>query len=202
MKGRMSAVFAVSLSLLATSQPVDADDHALFAEETAQCRVTGERTPRWRSLRLRLTRSDDTYVPCDLTEDETVNAVDRLFTTLRETGDTVQYDSLAVGRVLNYVWLGRHLVQAAQSDAAWSVDEGRPTDGTTLNEYVDGLLSRPVVLDAMNRALRGSGYRATDASCEKILISGPGTAPSQPDWVPRDARVPFDAMCWFVLTVK
>ena len=149
-----------------------------------------------------MARNDDTSVPCGITEDETAYAVERLFATLRETGDTVQYDSLAVGRVLNYDWLGRHLVQQAQTDAAWSVNEGRPTDGTNLNDYVERLLSRPVVLDVMNRALRGSRFRASDVSCEKVLISSPDTGPFQPDWVPRDARVPFDAMCWYGLTVK
>jgi hypothetical protein len=202
MKGRIAAVFALLLSVLALAQSVHADDHVLFVEQTAHCRVTGERSMKWRSLRLRLSRLDGSYGLCGVTEAETAGAVSNFFTALADTEADTPYESLAVGVVSDYEWLSRHLVETALADDTWSTADGRPRGGQNLNIYVEALLSRPAILGVMIRALRNSRFRATGASCEKTTISGPDTVAFQPDWVTHGARVLFDALCWFALTAK
>ncbi|NKB58518.1 MAG: hypothetical protein GKS00_19490 [Alphaproteobacteria bacterium] len=55
------------------------------------------------------------------------------------------------------------------------------------------------MLDALRPALQRAGYRPAGFSCEKVLVSGPGTRHVEPAWASKAKHVPYDAMCWLKL---
>lgn len=105
-------------------------------------------------------------------------------------------EAIALGRLEEYPWLARALIDAALADPGWNTKTGRPVAGH-VNDYVESQLLAPALRDRLAAPLAGSGLVITGVSVEKVLVRRVG------DIVP-DARsparqVPFDAQVWLRL---
>lgn len=153
-----------------------------MAQEGAGCVVTVEVNDQWRTLRLRA--SQPSIAMCAVSEAQAVEAIGSQLSGLSST-----YDSLFLGRLVEYPWLSDALARAAAIDPAWDAKAGRARKGSH-NEYVARWLERSEKLAGIRQSLRTEGYDVTGVSVEKVLLrrasSGRG-------------RVPFDAMVWLRL---
>ncbi len=147
-------------------------EELLYEARTARCRVLVESDWSWRTLRVRLHRDDDGQT-CALSREETLDILGKTFTVI-SVRQRQAYGSLILGVVEDYEWLQRHLAETAAADGDWSRRKGRPQAGGSANAYVEKVLGRPAILQAMNRAVEASGHVFTGFSCEKIRISDDG----------------------------
>lgn len=105
-----------------------------------------------------------------------------------------QYNSVFLGRVVDYPWISEQLVRVAQADPS--------VPGMTDAQrypFVRAVLMQPVILAVFAEPLAQHGYRITGASVEKVLTALPGARPV-PAWVPADSRLPFDALWHYTVT--
>ena len=186
-------------ALLAVS-PAFADETVIYEGKAAPCAVTVTSIPKWHVLQLRRVPETEDRDECLISRDDTVAILKGAFAALAESGDRTRYKSVFLGRIQFNDWLGRYLVERSLVHEDWSTETGKPLNSKMINKLVNEILSEPAVLDVANAALAGTGYAAAGVSCEKVLVSNKRTKPFEPDWTPDGKRVPFDAMCWLVLS--
>lgn len=155
---------------------------------------------KWHVLQLRRPAEIAESDACLIGRDGTVAILRDAFAALEKSGDRTRYSSVFLGRIQFNEWLGRYLVERSLVHEDWSTATGKLQNGKMINMLVNEILSEPAILDAVNAAMAGSGYAATRISCEKVLVSNKRTKPYEPGWTPLGKRVPFDAMCWLVLS--
>lgn len=189
-----------ALSVLVSAGPVAADGVVLYRGAVKACVVQATAEAQWQTVALRLEKPAAAGLSCRLDREDTLDALARSLSALAAEGGNVVYRSIFLGRIVDYEWLSRHLAEAAARSAGWSGATGKPKAGATPNSVVARLLADAEILAAASAAAEPAGYRVTGVSCEKVLVSGSGLEALQPDWVPAGARLPFDALCWLMLT--
>ena len=174
----------------------------LFTAERDACDFKATSTEEWRTIIFRITPRPGASRTCVATERDTLGLISLAFATLemkQMDGEGPVYQSIFLGRLIDYEWFSRHLSKYAERDADWSAATGKAKSGERAEAYVQRVLEFRPVLDPIDAELKPYGYRASGFSCEKAMISGPDTQPFQPAWVAPDKRLPFDALCHLVL---
>ena len=190
-----------SLLLLAARAYADTEI-PLFKAEREACDINATATSEWRTIIFRISPHADATQTCVATQDDTAGLITLAFATLsikEMDTDGATYQSIFLGRLIDYEWLSRQLSEGAETDANWSAAAGKAKNGERAEDYVQRSLDIPPVLDPLSEALKPYGYRAGGFSCEKAMVSEPDTRPFQPAWVAPDKRLPFDALCHLVL---
>jgi hypothetical protein len=136
---------------------------------------------------------------CAVTERDTLGLISLAFATLAIKRMDTTYQSIFLGRLIDYEWFSGHLSKYAAGDSGWSATAGKTKSGERAEAYVQRVLEVRPILDPIDAELKPHGYRAAGFSCEKALISGPDTKQLQPAWVAAEKRLPFDALCHLVL---
>jgi hypothetical protein len=189
------------LLLLATRAHADTEI-PLFTARRDACDFKATSTAEWRTIIFRITPHPGASRTCVATERDTLGLISLAFATLSmkqmDTEGAI-YQSIFLGRLIDYEWFSRHLSEHAEGDADWSAARGKAKSGERAEAYVQRVLENRPILDPIDAELRPYGYRAAGFSCEKAMISGPDTKQFQPAWVAADKRLPFDALCHLVL---
>ena len=179
----LAGLFLCTLAAAGPRPVPAAEEEVIYEARTARCGIRVESHGRWSTLRLRFSRDDGTQA-CELSRDETIGVLTEAFKAVLRNPQQ-GYESLVLGRLVDYAWLRRHLSDTAAADDGWSHAERKPTAGR-INAYVERVLARPEILGAMNEAAGLAGYGLKGFSCEKVLVS--------------EAGLPFDAFCGAELT--
>jgi hypothetical protein len=172
----------------------------VYEGKAGPCPVTVEANQTWHVLQLR--RLPDAWKDdrCRIGREDLTAILQGAFAALAESGDPTRYHSVFLGRIIYHEWLGRYLVERSLVHEDWSTESGRPKNGKMINELVNEILGEPAILDVLNPPIADAGYAMTGMSCEKVLVSNKNTKKFEPEWTPEGKRVPFDAMCWMVLS--
>ena len=165
------------------------DERVLYEGPVDGCTLAVTADDRWQGIRLRRRPAG---TDCRLDEVSVGEALARAFAA---AADGPRATSLFLGRVEYLDWMSRHLVERALGDAGWAAGAGAGAH----NAFVARVLNEPEATAPLADAIAAGGYRIDGVSCEKVLVSGPATARLHPPWVPRGARVPYDALCWLRL---
>lgn len=98
---------------------------------------------------------------------------------------------IGLGRAIQYPWVSQYLEQAALSSPLWDPAQG---SGRNINDNaaVKGLLSNPEFVRRLDAPFKGTPYRITALSVEKVLISQSANS----------AKLPYDAQLWITLQTK
>lgn len=178
------------------------DGAVLFETQNPSCRTAIIVNKRWKVLRVRQSNIVENNNRCTATKEDLYAVLAGAFDRMVESGDQTPYESVFLGRIMYFDWLGRHLVERALSDKRWSTKAGKPhgdAAALALNAYVGDVLGEAAVLGDLNPAAAIANYVFAGVSCEKTLVSSSSTKPFEPKWTPKDKRVPYDAMCWLKL---
>ncbi|MGH6946222.1 MAG: hypothetical protein ACREDZ_02745 [Kiloniellales bacterium] len=198
--GVVAALLALLTAGPAAADSVVLDSVVLYRGAAQGCTAQVTADAQWQTIALRLEKPAGAGLSCRLERADTLDALARSLSALEAEGGPIVYRSIFLGRIVDYEWLSRHLADAAARSADWSTATGKPNNGATLNSFAAGLLAEPEILAATSAAAKPAGYRVTGVSCEKVLVSDPGLQAVQPDWVAAGKRLPFDALCWLILT--
>jgi len=82
---------------------------------------------------------------------------------------TGSFQSIFLGRIVEYPDLMSYLVNRSRSDSLWLRSKGRPRKGG-VNLYVQTILATHPLIGKMNRLLKKVGYRISGVSVEKVLV--------------------------------
>ncbi|MDG9671444.1 hypothetical protein ONV78_27165 [Hahella sp. CR1] len=152
---------------------------------------------RAKTLTFRLSHGDVFY--CGATQEETLALLN---TALNVLPENAQLEHLIIGRLIDYDWIGAHLVSTLKQDKNWNAAQARPhkSEGSAPNAYayVSNVLSGEPIATTWNRTLHTRGVEIAGASIEKLLISGPDVH-QDPTWVPSQKGYPFDAILYYRL---
>lgn len=194
-------VFMIA-ALCGATFAAQAADKTVYETRIGNCLGVVEADEKWHVLSLRRRPVAGAVMACRIDQEAMTKVMTGAFAALAKTPDAPRYESLFLGRIEYSHWLSNHLVQRARNDPDWNAVTGWPAEDTTpgaVEAYVERVLAEPAVLAPLNQAAGQAGYRITGLSCEKVLVSSPGTARLQPSWVPPGLRVPYDALCWLAL---
>jgi hypothetical protein len=138
---------------------------------------------------LRVRPHVDAFLQCTLGPVELAQLVREFL--LRPEHGADRYQSLFLGRLVEYPWLSRYLAGHALEDNSWDGVHGLPGAGG-INEFVRRILSTPDALALLQPAFDGTGYTVTGVSVEKVLVV-PANSISWLE-IPGTVLVPYDAL--------
>ena len=139
--------------------------------------------------RLRVRPHADAFLQCTLTREELASLL-REFLHRPEHG-AIRYQSLFLGRLVEYPWLSRYLAEQATVDPIWEAIGRRAQDGE-INAFVRAIFTSADAIALLRALLDGTAYTVTGVSVEKVLVAPANSI----GWLEnsRTDLVPYDAM--------
>ena len=144
---------------------------------------------------LRVRPHKDAFLQCTLGPEGLAQLVREFL--LRPDQGAARYQSLFLGRLVEYPWPSRYLAVHALEDNSWDGVHGLPRASGN-NEFVRRILSTPAALALLQPVFDGTGYTVTDVSVEKVLMV-PANRISRLE-LPQADLVPYDALTHLILS--
>nr|WP_320192972.1 hypothetical protein [uncultured Desulfobacter sp.] len=191
----LHSVFGLIAIFLLFPTIVWSQETVIAATKVGECELTVEASDRWHSLRLRAFHPRATR--CDIGRESILPILDEAFSKLRSPQLERSYESLFIGRLVDYPWMCQYLANTALTDGGWDSRKGKPV-AMDINKYVSSLLFRKELLSEIMAGLAKNGYSVTGISVEKVLVGGFHDVPLYQGKMFR-GRVPFDAQVWLRL---
>ena len=186
----MVALICSQLPPIARSQ-----ETLIAAAKVGECQLGIEANERWHTLRLRV--HHPTHKSCDVDKESMLSVLDAVFSIPDSPVATGNYSSLSMGRLVDYPWLSRYLVDVARGDRKWDSKKGKPA-GMDINKYVSLLLFTKDLMDPIEAVLAKGNYKIISVTVEKVLVGSFREIPSyQGSGFP--GKVPYDAQVWLRL---
>ena len=199
MNGKRTAVLTALLALALGRAPVVSGlESKITSLPAGECELSLGKDDTWRTLRIRTHHPD--YVPCRITEAQVVALLEKGLPELGRSRVAPAYESIFLGRMIDYPWLCRYLALQAHGDEKWSSEKGRPLEGH-INPFVATLLSDDRVLRPFRDAFSRVSYSVTGASVEKVLVKKCKEI-SFCEGEAMEGLCPYDAQLWLTLERK
>lgn len=193
-KNSLPHVFALILLLALPAVCTAYQERLILSVEEGKCSLRVEVDDEARVLRLRVHPS---YPECYATKESMQKVLKTVFLKTDPPKLEGIYDSLFLGRLIDYPWLCEYLAVSAYKDPRWVKNKGRPVS-MDLYKYVSTILSRREVISQFEDIFGTSGYRIKAVILEKVLIGSFRDVPLYRGKMSR-GKVPFDAQVWLRL---
>lgn len=167
----------------------------IAATDVGECELRVEVNDQWHTLRLRAFHPRS--AGCDIGRESMLPILDEAFSKILSPQLERSYESLSLGRLVDYPWICQYLANTALTDGGWDSRKGKPV-AMDINKYVSSLLFRKELLAEITAVLAKNGYSVTGVSVEKVLVGSFHDVPLYQGKMFR-GRVPFDAQVWLRL---
>ena len=172
-------------------------ERLVFSLDEGKCSLRVEADDEARILRLRVHPGNP---ECYATKDNMQTVLKAVFSKTDPSKLEGVYNTLFLGRLIDYPWLSEYLAVTAYRDPRWDREKGKPV---TLDpyRYVNSVLSNREVLSQFEDAFGQSGYTIRAVILEKVCVGRFSDVPLYKGKA-LPGKVPFDAMVWLGLKKK
>jgi len=185
----MKSYFIFLLLMVFFSIPTSAGvNNILYEHAVDQCKLTisHDAVEGFAGvIMLRSVNKDFGY--CAVSKQQVASSLDYAMKSLVSNKNLKEINSVFLGRLRSYKWIGNFLTQESKTSNQWDSSLGRSLVGND-NAYVNATLNATEVLSPFSAPLQKHGYDITDVECEKIMVN-------------KD-KLPYEALCWLVITHK
>ncbi len=186
--------FIVGLAMLVVIFPASSKAQSAILSRLAldSCQAQLEADVRWQVLTVKISP-----LGCPLTRDQLLSLFRRAISGNDSLLQRHRFNSIFLGRVIDYPWLSDFLIRQALRDSAWSKKQGRPRR-QNINTYVARLAGKHPFIEKLNSVLANIHYKITGVSVEKVLV---GRYRQLHDYTGPEFKggAPFDAQIYLLL---
>jgi hypothetical protein len=193
----LHSVFGLISIFLLFPTIVWSQETMIAATKVGECELAVEASDRWHTLRLRAFHPRASR--CNIGKESMLPILDKAFSKIRSPNTELErnYESLFIGRLVDYPWMCQYLANTALTDGGWDSRKGEPVT-MNINKYVSSRLFRKELLAPITAVLAKNGYSVTGVSVEKVLVGSFHDVPLYQGKMFR-GRFPFDAQVWLRL---
>ncbi|NOX89440.1 MAG: hypothetical protein GXO77_10470 [Calditrichaeota bacterium] len=166
--------------------------------QCGECELRLEADPKWEVLTVRARHPE--FKLCDIDKESLLRLLNKAFTGNDSLFVRQKFNSVFLGRIVEYPWLSEYLALYAKNDANWSLAKGRPVKAR-VNDYVASALTSDTLLYDFKKVFAKINYEVLSVSVEKVLVGSCNNIPRY-SGLPFKGKIPFDAQIYLILKRK
>ncbi len=183
-------IFLVSRILLAQEQEL-----IVVQKDSQLVKVTADL--RWNTLTIRLVSKGKSRAM--LKQQELLQILDTLVIQKGQFLKEHEFNSIFLGRLIEYPWLEKFLILQAAQSADWDPVKGHLKNRKIfINSWVASQLFRHPIFKTISKKFQKIHYRLTKVSVEKVLVTGLKKIGLKISNIQK-GNFPFDAQVWLIL---
>ncbi len=193
-----SLIAFLCLVLFLSCAPAEPQDTVLFSSNAGECTLSAESNDQWHTLRLRAHHPSGKN--CLIDQGAMASVLGTALSNADSAKFSGKFNSLFIGRLIDYPWLSQALAVAASKDRGWDRIRGKPMN-KDINGYVAKILAGRDMAAPLNAALAKAHYKVKSITVEKVLVGRFRDVPLYRDKTAA-ALVPYDAQVWYRLAIQ
>ena len=127
----------------------------IYQASIDSCICTLESEERWKTLTIRIFHPK--AKTCLISKEDLIDFLDQAFTKLAGMEMEIEYNSIFIGRIIEYPWMSQFLADSAVMNPVWLKQKGKYN--ITTHRLVESILNCNYITAPFNKPLHIIGYK-------------------------------------------